>query len=79
MSDDLLWFKSGYSDSGGGECVEIALDWHKSRHSDAGGGDCVEVATTPTTVHIRDSKNPDGPRLHIAATAWADFLAFAVR
>ncbi|MCG0288804.1 DUF397 domain-containing protein [Streptomyces sp. PSAA01] len=31
--------------------------------------DCVEVATTPTTIHIRDSKDPDGPRLHIAATA----------
>ncbi|MBI0297696.1 DUF397 domain-containing protein [Streptomyces sp. PRKS01-29] len=35
--------------------------------------------TPPTTVHTRDSKNPDGPRLHIAATAWADFLAFAAR
>ncbi|MFS7872109.1 DUF397 domain-containing protein [Streptomyces asiaticus] len=50
-----------------------------SFYSDAGGGQCVEVATTPTAVHIRDSKNPDGPRLHITATAWADFLAFAAR
>ncbi|MFF7348048.1 DUF397 domain-containing protein [Streptomyces antimycoticus] len=48
-------------------------------YSDSSGGDCVEVATTPTTVHIRDSKNPDGPRLRTAATAWADFLAFATR
>ncbi|MBI0384462.1 DUF397 domain-containing protein, partial [Streptomyces albiflaviniger] len=31
----------------------------------------------PTTVHIRDSKNPDGPHLRIPATAWADFLTFA--
>ncbi|WP_346159706.1 DUF397 domain-containing protein [Streptomyces mordarskii] len=28
---------------------------------------------------MRDSKNPDGPRLRTAATAWADFLAFATR
>ncbi|MFD8455246.1 DUF397 domain-containing protein [Streptomyces antimycoticus] len=58
---------------------EVAYDWHKSGYSDSSGGDCVEVATTPTTVHIRDSKNPDGPRLRTAATAWADFLAFATR
>jgi len=24
MSDGLTWFKSSYSDSGGGECVEVA-------------------------------------------------------
>ncbi|MFJ2201849.1 DUF397 domain-containing protein [Streptomyces violaceusniger] len=73
----LVWFKSSYSDNTGGQCIEVAYDWHKSSYSDNTGGDCVEVATTPTTVHIRDSKNPDGPRLRIAATAWADFLTFA--
>ncbi|MDN3058051.1 MULTISPECIES: DUF397 domain-containing protein [Streptomyces] len=75
----LVWFKSSYSDSSGGECVEVAYDWHKSSYSDSSGGQCIEVATTPTTVHIRDSKNPDGPHLRIAATAWTDFLAFAAR
>ncbi|MFE9003453.1 DUF397 domain-containing protein [Streptomyces sp. NPDC007875] len=76
----LTWFKSSYSDSSGGDCIEVAYDWHKSSYSHSSGGQCVEVATTPTTpttVHIRDSKNPDGPRLHIPATAWADFLSFA--
>ncbi|WP_445519980.1 DUF397 domain-containing protein [Streptomyces sp. NEAU-174] len=75
----LVWFKSSYSDNTGGDCIEVAYDWHKSSYSDSSGGDCVEVATTPTptTVHIRDSKNPDGPHLRIAATAWADFLTFA--
>ena len=75
----LAWFKSSYSDSSGGDCVEVALDWHKSSYSDSSGGQCVEVATTPATVHVRDSKIPDGPNLHIPADAWADFLAFATR
>ncbi|GAA1066161.1 MULTISPECIES: DUF397 domain-containing protein [Streptomyces violaceusniger group] len=76
---NLVWFKSSYSDSSGGECIEVAYDWHKSSYSDNTGGQCVEVATTPTpaTVHIRDSTNPDGPHLRIPATAWADFLTFA--
>jgi len=41
---ELTWFKSSYSDSGGGECVEVALPWRKSTYSDSSGGDCVEVA-----------------------------------
>ncbi|GAB2800700.1 DUF397 domain-containing protein [Streptomyces daliensis] len=44
MNDTLRWFKSSYSDSGGGECVEIAFDWRKSSYSDDSGGQCVEVA-----------------------------------
>ncbi|WP_431783401.1 DUF397 domain-containing protein [Streptomyces chumphonensis] len=27
-ADGLLWFKSSYSGSGGGDCVEIAADGH---------------------------------------------------
>ncbi|WP_143678544.1 DUF397 domain-containing protein, partial [Streptomyces rhizosphaericus] len=45
---NLVWFKSSYSDSSGGECIEVAYDWHKSSYSDNTGGQCVEVATTPT-------------------------------
>lgn len=73
----LRWFKSSYSDGGGGNCVEVALDWHKSTYSDGGGGDCVEVATCPhaTTIHIRDSKNPGGPALTVSGEAWTAFLA----
>lgn len=70
----LRWFKSSYSDNTGGECVEVALDWHKSSYSDSGGGQCVEVAQAPATVHVRDSKVPDGPRLQIPADAWSTFL-----
>ncbi|MGW8379302.1 DUF397 domain-containing protein [Streptomyces sp. ODS28] len=44
MSGELAWFKSSYSGTGGGECLEVALDWRKSSHSGPGGGECLEVA-----------------------------------
>ncbi|MFD7016334.1 DUF397 domain-containing protein [Streptomyces sp. NPDC059928] len=44
MSNTLQWFKSSYSDSGGGNCLEVALVWRKSSYSSSSGGDCVEVA-----------------------------------
>ncbi|MFD5703151.1 DUF397 domain-containing protein [Streptomyces lasiicapitis] len=54
----------------------MTLEWFKSSHSTGDGPDCVEVATTPDTIHIRDSKNPDGPQLAVTATAWCDFLPY---
>ncbi|MFI8961501.1 DUF397 domain-containing protein [Streptomyces sp. NPDC053493] len=54
------------------------LDWFKSSYSDSGNGnDCVEVATTPGTVHVRDSKDTEGPRLAFGPGAWAGFVAHA--
>ncbi|WP_369366511.1 DUF397 domain-containing protein [Streptomyces sp. CG4] len=51
------------------------LHWFKSSCSDSSApGDCVEVATTPTTIHIRDSKTPDTAQLKVTPAAWADFL-----
>ncbi|MFJ8779376.1 MULTISPECIES: DUF397 domain-containing protein [unclassified Streptomyces] len=50
------------------------LSWFKSSYSSGGDGDCVEVALTPATIHIRDSKSPEGPRLTASPTPWADFL-----
>jgi hypothetical protein len=53
------------------------LHWFKSSYSSSSeAGDCVEIATTPATIHIRDSKNPQGPRLTFTPTAWADFVPF---
>ncbi|MFJ6012503.1 DUF397 domain-containing protein [Streptomyces sp. NPDC092952] len=77
MSKPLRWFKSSYSDSSGGNCVEVAFDWHKSSYSAANGGDCVEVATCPHAVHVRDSKVTDGPAFTVAPGAWAAFLTWA--
>ncbi|UUN29869.1 DUF397 domain-containing protein [Streptomyces sp. FIT100] len=74
---DLAWFKSSYSSGGSGDCIEIALSWHKSSYSGSSGDDCVEVATCPTTVHVRDSKAKQGPRLALSPTAWSAFVAYA--
>ncbi|MGW8882070.1 DUF397 domain-containing protein [Streptomyces mirabilis] len=54
------------------------LKWFKSSYSDSSNpSDCVEVATTPGTVHVRDSKNVTGPRLTVTSAAWADFVSHA--
>jgi hypothetical protein len=50
------------------------LDWFKSSYSSGGDGDCVEVATCPDTIHVRDSKVPDGDQLAVSPTAWTRFL-----
>ncbi|GGY93300.1 DUF397 domain-containing protein [Streptomyces poonensis] len=53
------------------------LKWFKSSYSSGNEGDsCVEIATTPVTVHVRDSKNLPGPRLAFTPSAWADFLTY---
>ncbi|MFD5424874.1 DUF397 domain-containing protein [Streptomyces sp. NPDC127084] len=76
MNDSLRWFKSSYSSSGGGECIEVAFDWRKSSYSGSGGGECVEVATCPHAVHVRDSKVIDGPALAVESGVWSAFLSW---
>ncbi|MFF3972576.1 DUF397 domain-containing protein [Streptomyces rubiginosohelvolus] len=54
--------------------------WLKSSYSDSSNSnECVEVATAPDAVHVRDSKNLQGPRLALAPAAWAGFVAYAAR
>lgn len=55
------------------------LTWRKSSYSSNDGPDCVEVATTPQTIHVRDSKAVPGPALAFAPDAWTDFLTHTVR
>jgi hypothetical protein len=50
--------------------------WRKSSHS-GGGNDCVEIATTGGGAAVRDSKNPEGPRLRFDAGRWTAFLGQA--
>ncbi|AXI79777.1 DUF397 domain-containing protein [Peterkaempfera bronchialis] len=76
-STELTWYKSSYSGAEGGACVEVAVGWHKSSHSGGAGGQCVEVAACPSTVHVRDSKDKQGPQLAFTPQAWADFVEFA--
>lgn len=73
-ADELSWFKSSYSSGGDGDCVEVAFSWRKSSYSSGGSGDCVEVALTPGTIHVRDSKNRQGPQFAVSRAAWTDFL-----
>ncbi|MEU6629097.1 DUF397 domain-containing protein [Streptomyces parvus] len=77
MSSTLRWFKSSYSSSSGGECIEVAFDWRTSSYSNASGGDCVEVAACPHSVHVRDSKVTDGPVFAVAPDAWSAFVTWA--
>ncbi|MGW7254719.1 DUF397 domain-containing protein [Streptomyces sp. NPDC054834] len=59
-----------------GDASELA--WFKSSYSSGtDGNSCVELAITPGTVHVRDSKNAEGPRLALAPEAWADFVTYA--
>lgn len=48
-------------------------EWFKSQRSGQSGG-CVETKITDEAVHVRDSKNPDGPTLTFTHHEWAAFL-----
>ncbi len=45
--------------------------WRKSTFSNGSGGNCVEVAANlPGIVAVRDSKDPDGPKLIFTPGEW---------
>jgi hypothetical protein len=74
---ELVWFKSSHSGSDGDSCLEVALSWHKSSHSGTDGDSRVEVAACPGTVHVRDSKDKQGPQLTLTPVAWTAFVTHA--
>ena len=49
-------------------------EWRKATYSSGNGGNCI-VATADRTVAVRDSKDPDGPRLAFRVSAWQPFAA----
>ena len=55
--------------------MDMNLQWRKATYSSSNGGNCIEVATADRTVAVRDSKDPDGPRLAFEARAWQVFAA----
>ncbi|MFD8206254.1 DUF397 domain-containing protein [Streptomyces sp. NPDC059695] len=55
------------------------LAWFKSSYSAGDGGQCVEVADSPSSVHVRDSKDTSRPAFVVGASAWAAFVGFASR
>jgi hypothetical protein len=53
--------------------------WRKSTYSN-NGGSCVEVGTGTTgVIAVRDSKNPDGPKLAFTSEQWALFTSTVKR
>ncbi|MFC5752597.1 DUF397 domain-containing protein [Actinomadura rugatobispora] len=50
-----------------------AVRWRKSSYTDGHGGQCVEVAEVAPAVAVRDSKDPEGPKLLFGAVAWHAF------
>lgn len=50
--------------------------WRKSSRSSNAGNTCVEVARDlPHIVAVRDSKDPDGPKLGFGHAQWSAFVA----
>ncbi|MFG2091491.1 DUF397 domain-containing protein [Spirillospora sp. NPDC048824] len=50
------------------------VTWRKSRRSNDQGGECVEVAVLAEVVGVRDSKDPDGPKLLLAPGSFRALL-----
>ncbi|MBP5938512.1 DUF397 domain-containing protein [Streptomyces acidiscabies] len=78
---NLSWRKSSYSNSTGGNCLEVSADllnmadWHKSSYSNSTGGDCLEFAPNlPSLVPVRDSKAPTLGALLFTAASWNTFV-----
>ncbi|GLZ04154.1 hypothetical protein Acsp03_16200 [Actinomadura sp. NBRC 104412] len=49
--------------------------WRKSSYTTANGGECVELTSITGTVAVRDSKDPDGPKLIVTRRAFAALLS----
>ncbi|MEU3728775.1 DUF397 domain-containing protein [Streptomyces sp. NPDC033538] len=62
---ELTWFKSSYSSSGDGDCVEVAVARQRP--------------TGVSAVRVRDSKQARGPQLALSPTAWDDFVSYAAQ
>jgi len=52
------------------------IEWRKSSYSNGSGGECIELTYAGA---IRDSKNPDGPVLHVSRAALESFVNSAKR
>ncbi|RFU41386.1 DUF397 domain-containing protein [Actinomadura logoneensis] len=51
------------------------IQWRKSSYSGGSSDEaCVEVARVGSGVGVRDSRDPDGPRLAVSAATFAGLL-----
>jgi hypothetical protein len=51
------------------------MNWRRASFSSSNGQNCVEVANLPGEVAVRDSKDPDGPKLTFAPEMWRTFTS----
>lgn len=51
------------------------MNWRRSVRSGTNGENCVELASLRDVVAVRDSKDPDGPKLAFSRVAFAAFAA----
>ena len=49
------------------------LTWRKALKSGENGGACVEVASVSDAIAVRDSKNPNGPKLILSRNDFRHF------
>ncbi|RAY13529.1 DUF397 domain-containing protein [Actinomadura craniellae] len=71
---NIVWRKATRS-TNNGACVEVGV-WNKSSRSGQGTEACVEVGPCECCgVAVRDSKDPDGPKLTFDAAEWHAFTA----
>jgi hypothetical protein len=52
-----------------------SAEWRKASYSGANGGNCIEVAAISGGVALRDSKDPDGPRVTVNPDTFREFVA----
>ena len=70
----VTWRKASHSGGNGGGCVEVGV-WRKASYSGGNGGECVEVASTAKSlIAVRDSKDPNGPKLAATPPMWQSFI-----
>jgi len=69
----MSWRTSSWS-TYNGNCVEVAAELRKAQ-AGGGNGACAETASCRCGVRVRDSKDPDGPRLTFSRAEWAGFTA----
>ncbi|QKW32748.1 DUF397 domain-containing protein [Actinomadura sp. NAK00032] len=48
--------------------------WRKSSKSTATGNECVELTAMTGLIAVRDSADPDGPKLAFTSSAWREFM-----
>jgi Domain of unknown function (DUF397) len=64
----VIWRKSSRSGNGDQNCVEIGT-WRKGRRN----GNYGKISSAERGVAVRDSKNPEGPKLAFTLPSWGVF------